>query len=211
MAHNRMAAAFESTGNYRGALEQYKNARRSQKETGIRFNYFSRTTDVTYSLKIVEMLQKLGQTEQALVALREALEARRAATEIDQANPWTKGEHAEIFYRAGKIFAAAGRYPEALAAYREAESYWSADMAVNYVSERSLGKLYLAMGDLFAGIRPDSNEVRSKDPGRWRDAWESYQGSAGAYFGPVTRNLADASDLEKLRLAQERIRLIGKN
>jgi serine/threonine protein kinase len=126
MAHNRMAIAFENTGDLRGALEQYNAAMESQKETGIRFNYYSQTTDVKYRLKIVEILQKLGQTEQALGKLHEALDVRRKVTEIDQANPRSKNEHAEVFYRAGTIFAAAGNRLEALTAYREAESYWTA-------------------------------------------------------------------------------------
>jgi tetratricopeptide (TPR) repeat protein len=202
-----MAMVFETAGNYRGALEQYQDAMRSQKDTGIRFNYYWQPSDVRYRLKIVEMMQKLGRTDEALANLSEALDVRRKATEIDQANPRSKEDHAYIFYSAGKIFAAAGKFQEALVAYREAESYWTPGLGVNNEYERLLGKLYLGMGDLFATGRG----MRFQKPSRSQDALSWYQKSAAIYTELQNRDLADAADREGLQLAQEKIRLVGKN
>ena len=169
-------------------------------------------TDVTYSLKIVEMLQKLGQTEQALVAPSRGTSAACCKPgDRPGQTPDRKGEHAEIFYRPGKYLPQPEDIQRPSPPTAKPESCWSADAAVNYVSERSLGKPYLAMGDLFAGIdrilmRQDRKIQADCDMG------VVMHGSAGAYRASVDPQSRGTHRTRKnCGLPRERIRLIGKN
>jgi tetratricopeptide (TPR) repeat protein len=186
-------------------LKHYNNALISQKETGIRYNTFWQPTYMQYCLKITVVLQKLGQTEQALAKLREALDVRRQASEIDQANPRSKYAHAEVFYSAGKIFAAAEKFDEALAAYREAETYLTAGLTANFEFRRDLGRLYLALGDLYAKSPSNSKEIKTKSATQLKEAQGWYQKSITALSELREKNFAIAEDRKNANLAEEKL------
>ncbi|MFN2501145.1 MAG: tetratricopeptide repeat protein [Pyrinomonadaceae bacterium] len=205
-AHSYLARALNKIGDYRGALAHYELALDFNKNAATRFNLFWHGDQVRHMLKIAEMLQKNGRSEQSLTKLREALALRREATAVNHADPRTKHSHAGVFLDAGKLFAAAGKSDEALAAYREAEEYWQ--QLTEIEQDRALGRLGLAnanmhIGDIFAGCPPDGVDLTETNRARLLEAFKRYE-KAVQFFAENRPRFSELTKMEE-KLAQAKL------
>jgi eukaryotic-like serine/threonine-protein kinase len=213
MPHLWLARSAVARRDYRAALAQYEFTLHLSNEGAKRFNVFARGSEVKYMLSIAEMQHKVGARAQSLSTLRAALRLRREATAVDYANPRSRHAHAFVFSEAGALFASFGRFEEALAAYREAESFWQEAFQVNEQSHElraGLAKLYLRLGDLYSGSLGDSFELRARDASRLRTARTWYKRSAVLFTAlradtcPTPEVIADSDR------ATKRVRLVGE-
>ncbi|MGI9066165.1 MAG: tetratricopeptide repeat protein [Pyrinomonadaceae bacterium] len=182
--HNYLARALDRTGNYRGALEHYEKALRANKNSAARFNLFTHSSQVNYMFRIAEMLQKMGQTEQALMKVRQALDLRREASAINHADPRDKHAYADSFSQAGKFFAKAGKIDEALSAYREVELTLETMMenGQDHPDVRfAFANSQMLIGDVYADCVVDGCKVSQTNRNRLREAYDRYKRAASIY------------------------------
>lgn len=204
-AHSYLARSLDKIGDYRGAFEHYEIALDLNKKAAVRFNLFWHHSQTRHLLKIAEMLQKLGQTEQSVAKLREALELRREATAVNHAHPGNRHVHAEVFLEAGKLFAVAGFPDEALAAYREAEEVWRQLSEIEQQGGNGrlgLARVNMHIGDIYANCPPDEVSVAQTNRARLEEATKKYQKSVQIYAENQTRFTALTNPQEKLARAK---------
>ncbi|MDQ4120391.1 MAG: protein kinase [Acidobacteriota bacterium] len=207
-AHLWLSRAAEKQGDYRAAFQQNQISLRLIREASTRFNLFWQHTVARYTLKSVELLQKLGETEKALTLLSEALALRREANAVDHANPRSKYAHAFIFSEAGRIFADMRKFDAALAAYREAETSWLAALEINPQDpeiRRGLANVYLGLGDLSAECPVGTTKIKTKNSERLHQANAFYEKSLAAFTKLQLENRNISHDEENLRLSKEKI------
>jgi serine/threonine protein kinase len=212
LAHSWLAKALEENGDYQGALRQYDIALQSLKANSARYNLFAHEREIRYLLKTAAVLQKAGRVESSLHTVRRALDIRRAATAVDnKINPRATADHAYAFFEAGKLYAAVGKLDEARDASREAESYGREALEANPQEDelRSLlAHIYLHAGDLYAGSRQGSTEIRTREMWRLREAQSYYRKSVALFTAVEWNSILKPGDRENFRLASEKVRLV---
>jgi hypothetical protein len=112
------------------------------------------------------------------------------------------------------LFAAAGKFDEALAAYREANKFWQEALGANSQEGEIrvfLANLYLRLADLYADCPAGSTAIKAKKPEQLREARVWYQKSVSLFTEIQSNSFLIPDDKENSRLASEKLRLIEKN